>query len=698
MKDSRRYKAFISYSHSDEQWARWLQRALEKYKLPKSLRKSYPDLPTRLYPIFRDRDELASGGDLSESIRAAMDDSDALVVICSPAARASRWVNEEIKRFRASGRGHRIFCLIVEGSPDPNSEKCAFPTTLLIDDIGETLHEPLAADATPGGDGKRNAMLKIAAGLLNVGVDDLKQRDAQRQARFWSGVAFGALFIAALTIGLAIYALNAKREAEIARSDSELRRQQAEGLIGFMLGDLRTKLEPIGKLELLESVGDQAMKYFASIGNLGSPKEMMSRAKALHQIGEVRMSKNKLESALQAFEQSLVQAKALHDVEPKNNDYLYELGQAEFWVGYVAWQRNELDQATISMQRYMQYSKELSDRAPDNQDYLLELSYAHGNLGSIALAQGRHLDALSENRAMVDINQTILAKSPDNSGYAQNVADGLSWIGSTLQELGRLHEAQSEYLKAANILKPFHLSGKDAPASAFYARMILFQAETHMRMGELQQAHMLIDEATGIHGYLVLKDPTNTIWKQQALTTELKQLSLIPLNKWNAETRTRQVSNETDIAALVKIDPSNLPFQISLMDNRRLAVLDLLAQGKFIDALQKAEIATTDWQTAIQGKTQTLKTLYSELLMQEVLGTTYVANGNQKKATEVWQACIKKLDGSKNPDPALLAIRRLLVLDLGQETTAKELKARLEKSEYKDPRMDPEFTLSGKFR
>ena len=41
------------------------------------------------------------------------------------------------------------------------------------------------------GDGKRNAMLKIAAGLLDVGVDDLKQRDAQRQARFWSFVAIG---------------------------------------------------------------------------------------------------------------------------------------------------------------------------------------------------------------------------------------------------------------------------------------------------------------------------------------------------------------------------------------------------------------------------------------------------------------------------------------------------------------------------
>jgi hypothetical protein len=119
MTETRRYKAFISYSHADEAHASWLQRALEHYRTPKALRRSRPDLPARLYPIFRDSAELASSTDLSESIQRAMDDSDALVVICSPAARASRWVNEEIRRFRASGRGERIFCLIVAGSPEP---------------------------------------------------------------------------------------------------------------------------------------------------------------------------------------------------------------------------------------------------------------------------------------------------------------------------------------------------------------------------------------------------------------------------------------------------------------------------------------------------------------------------------------------------------------------------------------------------
>ena len=121
------YKAFISYSHADERWARWLQRRLERYRVPARLRQHQPDLPARLYPVFRDRDELASSNDLSEAIQSAMALSEALIVICSPVAAASPWVNEEIRLFRQLHPDRPILCLMVDGSPDPDSKDCAFP-------------------------------------------------------------------------------------------------------------------------------------------------------------------------------------------------------------------------------------------------------------------------------------------------------------------------------------------------------------------------------------------------------------------------------------------------------------------------------------------------------------------------------------------------------------------------------------------
>jgi hypothetical protein len=94
-----RFSAFLSYSHADAEWARWLLRRLETYRVPSRLvgtQGAHGPIGPRLGTFFRDRDELPSSGDLGGTIRAALDESSALIVVCSPAAAGSRWVNAEI--------------------------------------------------------------------------------------------------------------------------------------------------------------------------------------------------------------------------------------------------------------------------------------------------------------------------------------------------------------------------------------------------------------------------------------------------------------------------------------------------------------------------------------------------------------------------------------------------------------------------
>src|SRR5690349_10126557 len=92
--DSYKYWAFISYSHGDAKWGDWLHSALETYRLPSRLiRQAKPEgaVPRRIFPVFRDREELASSSSLGEEIENALRASRALIVICSPRAAASRW-------------------------------------------------------------------------------------------------------------------------------------------------------------------------------------------------------------------------------------------------------------------------------------------------------------------------------------------------------------------------------------------------------------------------------------------------------------------------------------------------------------------------------------------------------------------------------------------------------------------------------
>ncbi len=220
-----RYKAFISYSHSDERWARWLHRRLETYRVPKRLvgqPSPLGPIPQRLTPIFRDREELPTATDLGAVIEQALEESESLIVLCSPAAARSRWVNEEIRFFRKSGRADQVYCLIVDGepgaasSPDHAELEC-FPEALRepLDPSGtEAAHEPIAADVRPGGDGKQGAKLKVIAGLLGVGLDELRQRDQQRRQRRLIAVAASAIVGMVIAIGLATAALMARAEAD----------------------------------------------------------------------------------------------------------------------------------------------------------------------------------------------------------------------------------------------------------------------------------------------------------------------------------------------------------------------------------------------------------------------------------------------------------------------------------------------------
>ena len=161
------YRAFISYSHADTKFAAWLQKAIETWRVPPRLRKRLG--LANLSPVFRDRSDLSAASSLPESITQSQMSSAVLLVVCSPDAAKSDWVSREIERFRELQPTAPIIPIIADGVP-PN----CFPPALLHDASGKAV-EPIAADARKGFDGRRDALLKIIAGMLNVGFDELNK-------------------------------------------------------------------------------------------------------------------------------------------------------------------------------------------------------------------------------------------------------------------------------------------------------------------------------------------------------------------------------------------------------------------------------------------------------------------------------------------------------------------------------------------
>lgn len=243
-----KYSAFLSYSHKDEKWAAWLHKALETYRVPKhlvgkaSLRGT---IPAKLGKVFRDREELSSSASLGDDLTDALAESACQIVICSPHSANSHWTNEEILTYKRLGREDRIFCLIVDGEPHAStSEKFAdqecFPAALRFrldadGSLGRETAEPIAADARPRGDGRQNAKLKLIAGMLGVGFDDLKQRDAQRRHRRMLAITTAAVAGMVVAAGLAAFAVMQRNEAEIQRNRAEVEAVTARETSDFLI-------------------------------------------------------------------------------------------------------------------------------------------------------------------------------------------------------------------------------------------------------------------------------------------------------------------------------------------------------------------------------------------------------------------------------------------------------------------------------
>jgi len=354
-----RYWAFLSYSHKDSETADWLHGALEKYAVPRSLvgnDSPYGPIPARFSPIFRDRHELAAASDLGHTIREALAASRCLIVLCSPDAAQSRWTNEEIIAFKKRHPSGCVLAAIVDGEPFASElpghegEEC-FPPALRqrFDSRGRPTGkraEPIAADLRPTGDGRQLGLLKIVAGMLGVGLDDLVQRDQQRRHKRLTYIAAASLTGMVLTSGLAVFAFEKRDEARD-------QRREAEGLVGFMLGDLRQKLEPIGRLDALDAVGSRALAYFAKQDKSElSDAALAQRSKALTMMGEIAQTRGDLDGARARYAEAMAGTAEMVRRSPNDAERLFEHAQNVFWIGEIARERGQLDQAEAAAKEY----------------------------------------------------------------------------------------------------------------------------------------------------------------------------------------------------------------------------------------------------------------------------------------------------------------------------------------------------------
>jgi len=471
-----KYRAFISYSSSDRSVAEKLQRSLESYKIPKPLRRSGIHRNERVSPIFRDRSDLKASADLGQTIREALESSEYLIVLCSPAAANSQWVDKEISFFKELGRSDNIIAVVVRGVPavnDPIREpQGAFPKALvgLLSGDG-SLTEPLAADIQEptadgrGGDGFNLAKLKIVATLLGVSLAELTQRQAEvdrRQRRVAQAVAAGMLVLAVVAVIGAWIALEQSRAAErrlqnavesAARQiGATVRYRDRYGVPSDVIQDLLRSAEvDFGKLisdddtsPMLVFQRARLNLEFAELFNLVDDEQSQQKVAPL--IAETMTALDRLEqrspSALEWI--GLASAPDPAALAMLRLKLLDVVGQEKNYAG-------RFNEAIASAESRIALSQEWFIKT-GGLSWLRELAQGHCRLGGYNYQWGKLAASAASYEKCLETTRSLMQKrnQPPDRG---DLMAALSSLATTLVEMDRRSDALSRQQEAANTAK-----------------------------------------------------------------------------------------------------------------------------------------------------------------------------------------------------------------------------------------------------
>ncbi len=688
-----RYCAFLSYSHADEKTADWLHEALERFRTPSSLAGRLTDdgaIPRRLTPIFRDRHELPASDNLAAGIRDALDSSRFLIVLCSPAAAASRWVNAEIDMFKRHRPDGCVLAAIVAGEPFASdipgreAEECMPPALRQkYDRRGRPTTgraEPLAADLRDGGDGKRLGLLKLVAGMLGVGLDELVQRETQRRQRRLAIVAAASLAGMAVTSTLAVVAFDARDEARD-------QRREAEGLVSFMLGDLRSKLEPIGRLDALDAVGSRALAYFQAQDESSlSDDALAQRSRALTLMGEIANSRGDLDGALGRYREAFASTEELLRRSPDDPVRLFDHAQNVFWVGQIAWQRGQTQGAERAIREYRRLAERMIALEPDSEKYRLERKYANTSLGAILLDLRRYADAAAIFRDALRDVEALTAAAPGNATYQEARLETLAWLSQALEAEGRLDDALAQRERQIEFLEPI-VGSPRADADYRVQAMVAHRAAGRLlaSRGDLSAGVEQLRKSIAIGAELMRMEPDNAEWAGLAAGPHF-ELGEILLADGQTDDAGRAVRAGCDIAGrLLARDSSVKQWRVDLPgDCLALRARLALARGANQEAraLAAQALAVARAEVRRADSLDARHTLASALWLQGLVST---ASGDRAGADQSFRAAFATWPKGVPLAPRLRA-RQVHILDsVGRSGEADAAARTLESIGYRHP-------------
>ena len=500
--------------------------------------------------------------------------------------------------------------------------------------------------------------------------------------------AIALVIILAAALGTWKYTFDLQREraaAVAAQHEAERRRAQANGLIGFMLGDLRTKLDSVGRLDVLNDVGERALSYFSSL-NLStlSPAELSGNARALYQLGDVRLLSGRRSDAMVAFHHSLDFARAAVRKAPKDERWQFELGQSLFWLGKGYLAQEDLADALVCMSEYLRTADQLAAAHPANPKYQLEVAFGHSNVGLVLEQQGKLEEASNHYLTALKIKQRRASANVHDLDAQAELARAFNKIGFLRYKLGDLAAAR-QFFENENAIYQ-RLVTEDPRQMIWKQRQsvnLAFLGRVLEDSGAVDLAANRLGEERALDQALVTHDPANRQWQRNLAITTSCFANLQRIRGDAAAAVGFFAASESMLQRLVQEQPAALSLRRDLATVRAGYARALLAKGESVRAAEKANQALEDLTTRSPKDRDTMfYTAHTWL----VRGDVASSRGATSDAAEAWNMVVKCLQ----PYAGTSDVRAIDdychgLVKTGRAAEARPLIERLRRMGYRNP-------------
>ncbi|MBN9021950.1 MAG: toll/interleukin-1 receptor domain-containing protein, partial [Rhizobiales bacterium] len=413
------YDAFISYSQrGDRAVARALRTVVQTI--------GTPWWKVRGLNVFLDATSLSAAPSLWQGIAEKLAVSRYLILLASPEAAASKWVDREVSSFLERHGKDRLLIALTDGALDwdealgdfraeggvplPPSLRGRFAEEPLWVDLRPFRRDP--ATATKSNQAFLHAALDLAATIRGVEKADLYSDELRRQRRMLR-LAYGtAGVVALLAVGAGIAAYVAIENEARAVRNFDIARKTVDDVVFDVSQGLR-EVEGM-RTETIRTILGSVEEAVSRLSEAAADDTeiLRSRGAMLDEFGDTYAAAGDRASALEAYRESLDIARQLAAADPDDMLHQRSIAVALSAIGDMALGRGDTAAAITSFQAYLDIARTLAALDPDNVEWARDVPLALGRIGRARLAAGDLDGAMAAQTESLEIHRRLAESDP----------------------------------------------------------------------------------------------------------------------------------------------------------------------------------------------------------------------------------------------------------------------------------------------